>query len=248
MFTWGEGAEANDASRGNCVAIDTEISNLGVDKFDLELGDDYTAFKVIRENSESLTSAMYPQTFASNAVSATITVEGATTTFGADGVTPEQLGLGEGEYEALIQYETADGVKSAVYSLVLTVDAGASVEVRETTIADGRGVKFDFNLTKRDGRAVSIWEISWGDGSTSRFENLSRTQTAAHYYAQDGTFDVSLKVVYLDGTSETFEAFSTQKIGASVAKTEALSAVFAHVDDLFEDAFDSNFYGPAFPR
>ncbi len=247
-FVWSGNFAEN--GYGNCVAFKNDCG-ISAETFGLEDAADYVMFDELVENVNSLQSLL-PRSISPNAVEATIMIEGVKTTFGAEGVTPQQLGLGVGTYEALVQYVDATGGTSASYVLKLTVVPGASVEVGETSIADGRGVKFDFNLTKADGGAVSVWEISWGDGSTTRSENLSESWLAAHYYAQDGTFDVSLKVVYLDGTSETFEAFSTQKIGASVAKTEALSAVFAHVDDLFEDAFveieNLNVYGPAFLR
>ncbi len=232
-FKWGEGENGNTAGYGSCVAIDTNISNLGYDLFGLENDERYATFTVFR-TSVSKTTALLPTTFAPQAKLAAITIRNVTTTFGMNGVTPEQLGLGVGTTNALVSYVDASGETSAIYSLILTVENDASLYVVETAIANDCGVKFDFNLTKEDGRAVSVWEISWGDGTTSRFERLSNSLTTAHYYAQDGFFNVSLKATYLDGTCATFESFATRKIGDD-AKFEAVEEVFATSDDLFDE-------------
>src|SRR5207245_10966387 len=127
-----------------------------------------------------------------------------------DGVTTSSSGLSAqvnhtyptstGNYVVAITAIDKDGgIATATQYLILNNSGPAISLSGSASSPEGSTYNLGFSASGTGASSISVWTINWGDGSTDNF--AADATAASHFYADNGSYAVSVSATYDGGTS-----------------------------------------------
>lgn len=122
----------------------------------------------------------------------------------SDGIYEEHLGgfwasSGDLNGSQVVKMRTLgqDGsVSECAEAEVFILPTAPTIALLTTEYADGEILKLELNISSPGGKAVVEWRIRWGDDAEPQvFSVISNALKAAHFYANAGTYTVTLEMI-----------------------------------------------------
>ena len=130
--------------------------------------------------------------------------------------------------DSIVSYRTKNSVTTKTTFDAPVVNSIPSATGRLSTFEQTPGmVRLD---VESNATVVQRWRVDWGDGSpNTELNELSSSQTFAHYYAEDGDYQISVELVDVSGLGA--DCWSSVGKASITGIAQSSSALLAIVDE-----------------